>query len=91
MMLPAVPAAPMPPTTRPLSSRLFVAYLTRDGVTVPSSSSGKTKIAMQDRNAAATKRFVSTATIRTPEIKAMIYFPTTGIAAIQRAATISRR
>ena len=90
-MLPAVLNAPIFPTTRPLSSRLSVAYLTRDGVTVPSSSSGKTKIAAQEINAAVTRRFVSMATIRRPETTAITYLPSTGIAAIQRAATISRR
>ena len=91
MILPIVLKAFKFPTTRPLCSRLSVAYFTSDGVTVPSKNSGATKIAMHERNAAQIKRFVSIATISTPATAIIRYFPSTGIAPIHSAAKINRR
>ena len=90
-MLPIVLQAPSRPTVRPLSSRLSTVTFTSEGVTVPSRNSGKTKISMQDTKAAITRKLVLTVTISSPEMPRIIYFPSTGIAAIQTAAIRMRR
>ena len=87
MMLPMVLNAPRLPTVLPLSSRLSTEYFAREGVTVPSRNSGNTKITMQAANAAHIRKLVFTAKISTAEIPSTMYFPTTGMAAIQTAAT----
>ena len=87
MMLPIVLKAPSVPTMLPLSSRLSTEYFAREGVTVPSRKRGKTKITMQAAKAAQIRKFVFTVNISRPDIPRMMYFPTTGIAAIQTAAT----
>ena len=56
MMEPMVFEALSFPTVRPLSSRLSMVYLTRDGVTVPRRNKGNTKITMQVMKAAITRR-----------------------------------
>ncbi len=86
IMLPIVLDAFSIPTVLPLSARLSTEYLARDGVTVPSRNSGNTKTAIQAANAAQIRKFVFTVKISTAEIPRMIYFPTTGMAAIQTAA-----
>ena len=48
------------PTVFPLSSKLSTVYFTKDGVTVPSKNSGKTKIAIQARNPARIKKLLLT-------------------------------
>ena len=50
MIDPMVLSAMKVPTVRPLSFRLSTAYLVSDGVTVPSSTSGKAKSTRQVRN-----------------------------------------
>ena len=79
------------PTVLPLSSRLSTVYLIRLGVTVPSRKHGKTKITIQAKNAAQIRRLSLIVTINTPEISRIRCLPTTGMAAIQMAASISRR
>ncbi len=74
------------PTVFPLSSKLSTVYFTKDGVTVPSKNSGKTKIAIQARNPARIKKLLLTVKIKTAEMPKITYFPTTGIQAIQIAA-----
>ena len=86
MMLPTVLKAPKVPTVRPLSSRLSTEYFTREGVTVPSKNKGNTKITIQAANAAMIRKLLLTVKIKRAEIPRMIYFPTTGISAIQIAA-----
>ncbi len=90
MMLPTVFDALRFPTRRPLSSRLSVANLTREGVTVPSKKSGNTKITMHAAKPAITRKLLLTEKIRSPEIPRMMYLPSTGIKAIQIAAIITR-
>ena len=90
-MLPTVLQAPRRPTVRPLSSRLPTVTFTSEGVTVPSRKSGKTKISMQERKAAMTRKFVLTVTISRPDTPRIRYLPSTGIAAIQTAAIRMRR
>ena len=90
-MLPTVLQAPRRPTVRPLSSRLPTVAFTSEGVTVPSRKSGKTKISMQEAKAAMMRKFVLTVKISRPETPRMMYFPTTGIAAIHTAAIRMRR
>ena len=86
MMLPTVLNAPRVPTVCPLSSRLSTEYFTREGVTVPSKNKGNTKITMQAANAAMMRKLLLTVKISSAEIPRIIYFPTTGISAIQMAA-----
>ena len=91
IMLPIVLNAPSVPTVFPLSSRLLTEYLTSDGVTVPSKNNGNTKITIQATNAARIRKLLFTEKIRTAEMPTMIYFPTTGINAIHKAATMIRQ
>ena len=49
-MLPTVLNAFNMPTVFPLSVRLSIVYLTKEGVTVPSKNNGNTKIAIQAKN-----------------------------------------
>ena len=86
MMLPMVLAAPRAPTTLALSSRSSMVYLARDGVTVPSRNSGKTKMTMQAAKAAQIRKLWSTEKTSTAEIPRMMYLPSTGIRAIHTAA-----
>ncbi len=86
MMLPMVLKAPRFPTTFPLSSRLPTVYFAREGVTVPSKNSGNTKTAIQAAKAATMRKFALTENISSAEIPSMMYFPTTGMAAIHTAA-----
>ena len=86
MILPIVLQAPSVPTVLPLSSKLSTEYLTRDGVTVPSKNSGNTKMTMQAANAARIRKLLLTVKMRSADIPSTIYFPTTGISAIQTAA-----
>ena len=86
MMLPMVLKAPSVPTTFPLSSRFPTEYLAREGVTVPSRNSGKTKMTMQAAKAAMMRKLLLTEKIRRAEMPTMMYFPTAGIAAIHTAA-----
>ena len=88
IILPIVLNAPKFPTVLPLSSRLSTEYFTNEGVTVPSKNKGNTKITIQAANAAQTKKLLLTVKISTAEIPIIIYFPTTGINAIQMAAII---
>ena len=88
MMLPMVLNAPQVPTVFPLSSKLSTEYFTRDGVTVPNRNSGNTKITMQAAKAAIIRKLLFTAKIKRADIPMIIYFPTTGINAIQIAAMI---
>ena len=90
MMLPMVFDALRFPTIFPLSSRLSTVYFTRDGVTVPSKNSGNTKMIMHAAKAAITRKLVLMVKTRSPEIPSMIYFPSTGIRAIQTAAKMIR-
>ena len=90
-MLPMVLNAPRVPTVLPLSSRLSTLYLTSEGVTVPSRNRGNTKRTMQVQKAATIRKFVLMVRTKRPEMPKMIYFPTTGMAAIQTAATKMRR
>ena len=87
-MLPIVLNAFSMPTVLPLSERLSTVYFTRDGVTVPSRNSGNTKITIQAENAAQIKNLLLTVKISSAEIPSIIYFPTTGMAAIHSAARI---
>ena len=91
MMLPMVLQAPSIPTMEPVESREFTAYFTRDGVTVPRRNKGNTKSTRQVRNYAQMRRWISMATISIPAMAMMIYFPTSGMRAIQMAAIMSRR
>ena len=68
MMLPIVLKALSRPTTAPLSSSESIVYLTSEGVTVPSRNSGKTKITMQARKPAQTRKPRLTATTSRPEM-----------------------
>ena len=86
MILPMVLKAPSVPTVFPLSSRLSTVYFTSDGVTVPSKNRGNTKITIQAQNAAIIKKLLFTVKISSADIPRIIYFPTTGINAIQMAA-----
>ena len=86
IMLPMVLKAFSVPTILPLSSRLSTVYFASDGVTVPSRNSGKTKITIQAAKAAQIRKFVFTVKIRSAEMPRTMYFPTTGIAAIQTPA-----
>ena len=90
MMLPMVFAAPSCPTILPFSSRESVVYFTRDGVTVPKRKRGKTNTTAQATNAATTRKPVFTVKIKSPEISMIAYFPKSGIAPIQTAATMMR-
>ena len=83
MMLPTVLNAPRVPTVCPLSSRLSTEYFTREGVTVPSKNKGNTKITMQAANAAMMRKLLLTVKISSAEIPRIIYFPTTGISAVE--------
>ena len=87
IMLPIVLNAPSVPTVFPLSSRLSTEYFTRDGVTVPSKNKGNTKITIQAANAAIIRKLLLTVKISSADMRRTIYFPTTGISAIQIAAT----
>ena len=91
MMLPMVLKAFSRPTTRPESSRLSTVYFTSEGVVVPSRKSGNTKMTMQARKPAQIRKPLLTVTTSRPEIPRMTYLPRNGIAAIQTAATSSRR
>ena len=75
MMLPTVLKAPRVPTIFPLSSRLSMVYLTREGVTVPRRNRGKTKITMQVRNAAQISRLLFTVKTSRAEMPRIMYFP----------------
>ena len=86
IMLPIVLNAPSVPTVFPLSSRLSTEYFTRDGVTVPSKNSGNTKITIHATNAAIMRKLLLTVKISSADIPRIMYFPTTGISAIQIAA-----
>lgn len=86
IMLPIVLNAPNVPTVFPLSSRLSTEYFARDGVTVPSKNSGNTKITIHATKAAIIRKLLLTVKINNAEIPSTIYFPTTGISAIQIAA-----
>ena len=88
IMLPIVLKAPSVPTVFPLSSRLSTEYLARDGVTVPSKKSGNTNITIHAAKAAIIRKLLFTANIRTAETPRIMYFPRTGIHAIQIAAII---
>ena len=89
IILPMVLNAPKFPTVLPLSSRLSTEYFTNEGVTVPSkNNNGNTKITIQAANAAQTRKLLLTVKISTAEMPIIIYFPTTGINAIQMAAII---
>ena len=55
-MLPTVLNAFNMPTVFPLSVRLSIVYLTKEGVTVPSKNNGNTKIAIQAKNPAQIKK-----------------------------------
>ena len=90
-MLPMVLQAPRVPTVLPLSSRLSTVYFTREGVTVPSRKQGKTKITMQAQKAAMMRKLVLMVSTRAPEMPRMMYFPSTGMAAIHTAARSRRR
>lgn len=90
-MLPMVLQAPRVPTTLPLSSRLSTMYFTREGVTVPSRNRGKTKMTIQAQKAAITKKWVLMVRTNRPEMPKIMYFPSTGMAAIQTAARSRRR
>ncbi|GFH93356.1 hypothetical protein IMSAGC002_04632 [Lachnospiraceae bacterium] len=90
IILPIVLNAPKVPTVFPLSSRLSTVYFTKEGVTVPSKNRGYTKITIQATNPANMRKLLLTVIISTAEIASMIYFPTTGMAAIHMAAIISR-
>ena len=83
-------AASMIPQVLPFSSRLFTAYFTRFGVTIPSTISGKAKTSIALRNAAAIRYpFVTTreSPRATPEI---INFPKSGMSIVQVAAAKSQ-
>ena len=54
---------------------------------MPSRNSGNTKITIQAARAAQMRKLVLTVKISRAEIPMMMYLPTTGIAAIQTAAT----
>ena len=86
IMLPTVLNAPRVPTVLPLSSRLPTENFAREGVTVPSKNKGNTKMAIQAANAAIIRKFVFTEKMTTAAIPKIMYFPSTGIAAIQSAA-----
>ena len=86
IMLPMVLKAPSVPTVLPLSSRLSTEYFASDGVTVPSRNNGNTKIIIQAAKAAQIRKLLFTAKISRADIPRIIYFPTTGMAAIQIAA-----
>ena len=86
IMLPIVLNAPNVPTVCPLSSRLSTEYFTRDGVTVPSKNNGNTKITIHATNAATIRKLLLTVKMSSAEIPSTMYFPTTGISAIQIAA-----
>ena len=90
MILPIVFKAPNFPTITPLFSRSSMVYFTRDGVTVPSSIRGNTKITRQQIREAQTRKFFSTTMATAREIPAITYLPAKGIAAIQTAAINSR-
>ena len=90
MMLPMVLLAFSFPTTLPLSSKLSTENLTNEGVTVPSKNNGYTNIIIQAAKAAIVKKPVLTVNINRAEMPIIKYFPTTGIAAIQRAAMMIR-
>ena len=85
-MLPMVLKALSRPTTSPLFSTFSTVYRAREGVTVPNKNKGKTKMSMQEINAAITKKLVLMVTTNSPEIAKIKYFPNTGIAAIHSAA-----
>ena len=86
IMLPIVLLALSLPTTLPLSSKLSTENLTREGVTVPSKNNGNTNITIQATKPAITRKLLLTVKISSADIPIIIYFPTTGIAAIQIAA-----
>ena len=86
-MLPIVLNAPRYPTVFPLSERDWTEYFTREGVTVPSRNSGNTNTAKALARAAQTKYIEFTERIMSPESPTIIYFPSTGISAIQTPAT----
>ena len=88
MMLPMVLAALRFPTSFPLSSRLSTVYFTSEGVTVPSKKRGNTKITIHATKPAMIRKLLLTAKIRIPEIRMIMYLPSTGISAIQIAAMI---
>ena len=58
IMLPTVLNAPKVPTVLPLSSRLSIVYLAREGVTVPRRKQGNTNMTIHARNAAHTSRLL---------------------------------
>lgn len=86
IILPMVLDAFSIPTTLPLSSSLSTQNLTKEGVTVPIKNNGKTKITIQAMNPASIRKLLFTVNISKPDITTIIYFPSTGIAAIQIAA-----
>ena len=86
IMLPTVLKAFRFPTVRPLSFKLSIVYLTREGVTVPSRNSGNTKMTMQAAKPAIIRKLLLTERIRNAEMPTMMYLPMTGISAIQSAA-----
>ena len=86
IILPTVLNAPRLPTVLPLSSRLSTVYFARDGVTVPSKNKGNTNNTMQAANAAQINRLLLTVNTSNADIPSMIYFPSTGMAAIHTAA-----
>ena len=89
MILPIVLKAPNVPTVFPLSFKLSTVYFTKDGVTVPSKNKGNTKITIQAAKPAKIRKLLFTLITNMAEIPRIIYFPTTGIAAIHNAAISS--
>ena len=83
---PMVLAAFSLPTTVPLSSMLLTVYLTSEGVTVPSKKSGKTNTTMQAAKAAIIRKLLLIEKISATAMPVIIYFPSTGMAAIHMAA-----
>ena len=90
MMEPIVLRAFSSPTIFPLSSKLAIEYLTREGETVPSSISGKTNRAIQEKRDAHMRKFDPTKPASKREIPAMTYLPSSGMAATQMATTMIR-
>ena len=71
MMLPIVLSASSSPRVLPLSSRLSVVYFMSEGVTVPSSMSGKTKSTRQEPIEAQTRKLDFTKSASRPVTPAM--------------------
>ena len=88
IILPIVLKAPSVPDIFPLSSRLLTVYLINEGVTVPSKKRGNTNIIMHVTNAAHIRKLLFKENISKADIPIIIYFPKTGVIAIQTAAII---